>query len=124
DTRFSVPLMRRPPRPTLLPYTTLFRSQHLDGWKNNNKNHTLIAEVEKRLEKETNAYLLFEEYLAPEIKEVLEASEQLKQQAPKKESKKKKSKNYDQQTMKKVERVKEDLKSSITKSNTELHRTL
>lgn len=98
--------------------------QHLDGWKNNNKNHTLIAEVEKRLEKETNAYLLFEEYLAPEIKEVLEASEQLKQQAPKKEFKKKKSKNYDLQTMKKVERVKEDLKSSIPKSNTGLHRSL
>lgn len=98
--------------------------QHLDGWKNNNKNYTLIAEVEKRLEKETNAYLLFEEYLAPEIKEALEANEQPKQRPQKKAVKKKRSKNYDPQTMKKVERVKEDLESSIQKPNTGLHRSL
>lgn len=98
--------------------------QHLDGWKNNNKNHTLITEIETRLEKETHAYLLFEEYLAPEIKEVLEASEQPKQQPQKKENAKKKRKKYDPQTMKKAERVKEDLESNIQKQNTGLHRSL
>lgn len=97
--------------------------QHLDGWKNSNRNHTLIADIEKRLAKETHSYLLFEEFLAPEIKEALDTNENKKQRTNKKDDKRQ-NKNYDQQIMKKAERVKENLESSIAKPSTGLHRSL
>lgn len=62
-----------------------FRSKHipaslqnLEGWKTITQDHTMITEVKKRLTKETNTYLLFEDKLAPEVAEALKDEEQVK----------------------------------------------
>ena len=115
--------------------------QDLDGWQTQSRNHEWIAEVEKRLEKETQSYLLFEEYLAPEVAEALEAvereeaKEQVEAPPQKEEPKKKQPDNarqvkagekptFDEQTKRKAERVQENLKQTIVKPNAGLHRSL
>lgn len=121
--------------------------QQLDGWQTNSKNVELIAEVEKRLEKETHSYLLFEEYLVPEVAEALEEIEReedeaheeivkqpdaaLEKEQPKKTAPANEPKNkpgekpkFDEKTKRKAERVQENLKQTVVKPNAGLHRSL
>lgn len=117
--------------------------QHLEGWKTNTHDHTLILEVKKRLAKETSTYLLFEENLAPEVAEAVKIEEQEKssiktdftkeaqineqKQSLNDASQKKKTNekiNFDQHTKEKAERVQEELNQTLLKPNTGLHRSL
>src|SRR5699024_11693851 len=43
--------------------------QHLRGWATNPTDQSPLEEIRKRLTKEKDSYLLFEERLAPEIKQ-------------------------------------------------------
>lgn len=114
--------------------------QNLDGWKTNSDNHTLIAEVKKRLEKETDTYLLFEEYLAPEVVATLKIEDSKKpsmnepaqiEQPVKSNAKINQAKNkveekqsFDKQAKEKAERVQEELNNNLVRPNTGLHRSL
>lgn len=115
--------------------------QNLEGWKTNDRNHTLIAEIKNRLVKETNTYLLFEEYLAPEVATALKAEEPEKlsmndepaqieqptktsEQTQQPETKVDEKLSFDERTKEKAERVQEELNHNLVKPNTGLHRSL
>lgn len=110
--------------------------QQLDGWKKTGYNYELIYEIEKRLEKQPDSYLLFEEFIADELKDRFKVEEskaalnpQPETTAPKEElSDKPKTRNHqrviDSKTKKKVKRVQAELKSNLSRPNTGLHRSL
>lgn len=115
--------------------------QHLEGWATNPAQQTRWQEVRKRLVKEKETYLLFEDHLAPAIKQELEEEEQkqsLEELAPQKKQTSKNKKNFQQRrktktaktakvnsrTQEKAERVQEELNHNLLKPNTGLHRSL
>src|SRR5699024_3204766 len=115
--------------------------QHLKGWATNPAQQTRWQEVRKRLVKEKETYLLFEDHLAPAIKQELEEEEQkqsLEELAPQKKQTSKNKKNFQQRrktktaktakvnsrTQEKAERVQEELNHNLLKPNTGLHRSL
>lgn len=115
--------------------------QHLKGWATNPTDQSLLEEVRKRLTKEKDSYLLFEERLAPEIKqaydrrassqslvqETLENKKTLKNKKvsnQKIDSKMTKPVKLDPHTQEKAERVQEELNHNPLKPNTGLHRSL
>src|SRR3989440_8217510 len=52
--RFFFLMIRRPPRSTLFPYTTLFRSQNFTGFRQDFRSHCCIAFLWNRSEEHTS----------------------------------------------------------------------
>ena len=106
--------------------------QHLEGWGTHSANQSRLEEVRKRLVKEKDTYLLFEDRLAPEVTQALEDVAPQKKQASRnnrknpqqKKTQKAETKNINPRTQEKAERVQEELNHNLLKPNTGLHRSL
>jgi len=99
--------------------------QKLDGWRQTSKDQEVVSEIEERLQKEADSYLLF----ADET-EAVEKTEKTQKKRKRQKEKRSVFKNeriqadIDPETKKKVKRVHEKTSSDLSKPTAGLHRSL
>lgn len=89
--------------------------QNLEGWQHIKKNDALISEIQQRLAKEKDSYLLIDEYLVEPMKIETPKPKQKAMAKPKAKTEPNKSK---------AERVQEKMTSNLKAPNAGLHRSL
>lgn len=103
-------------------------SENLDSLRKAKRNKELIAELEERLSKEKEDYLLFSEYLSEDsvVEKIEENSKEKLAQKPanKKIGIKKETNTEKINEKEKASLVPKEIKADLTKPNTGLHRTL
>jgi len=97
--------------------------QKLDGWRQTSKDQETVSEIEERLEKDADSYLLFAD--AREEPKETKVRPKKRQQAKRSVFKNERIQaDVDPETKKKVERVQEKTSSDLSKPTAGLHRSL
>lgn len=102
------------PKPSFRRTHTPTSLTQLEGWRNTKKNHSLLAELEARLHKADDTYLLFEEYMDQPEPAPTPTNEKRPQPKPKPKAK----------NEAKAKRVQKAIKKKALKPSTGLHRSL
>lgn len=100
--------------------------QKLGGWSQQNPDRTLLSEIQARLDKDKQTYLLFEDRLSDEMRKTLEAmeSEDLEANTEPAEIVKKAETAPVDEIKEKVARIQKATTKNFMKPNTGLHRSL
>lgn len=107
--------------------------QKLEGWANQHQANPLFIEIEQRLKKEPESYLLFEEHLSDEMKQFLDKTESELRGSQRVDEGKASADRDEMQTdsgyksrvvEEKAALVQEELKKNLLKPSTGLHRSL
>ena len=99
--------------------------QNRDGWKEETWNQELIMELQKRLKKEPEDFLLFADHLVEEVEvETIESSKKKKDETSVEAMRIKKMVAEIENTLDTAALVQKEIKPNLKKPNTGLHRTL